>query len=59
VGHAILRIAYHLLKDPTSVYEERGVPDAERRDQHAAERRLICCLQRLDYKVTLEPLGAT
>jgi transposase len=59
VGHAILRIAYHLLKNPTSVYEERGVPDAERRDQHTPEHHLICRLQRLGYKVTLEPIGAT
>ena len=47
VGHAILRIAYHLLKDPTSVDEERGAQDVDRREQQAAERRLVSRLQRL------------
>ena len=59
VGHAILRIAYSLLKDPTSTYEERGAQDADRRDQQATERHLASRLQRLGYKVTLAPIGAT
>jgi transposase len=59
VGHTILRIAYHLLKDPTSVYEERGAHAGEERDRLAVEHRLVRRLEGLGYTVTLAPAGAT
>ena len=59
VGHTILRIAYQLLRDPTSGYEERGAHYFDERDRQAVERRLVRRLQGLGYKVELAPLGAT
>ena len=59
VAHTILRIAYHLLKDPTSVYEERGAHACEERARQAVESRLVRRLERLGYTVTRAPSGAT
>lgn len=57
VGHTILVIAYHLL--------QRGEDDAELgahyfddRDRQRVERRLVGRLERLGYKVALEPVPA-
>ncbi len=54
VGHAILVIAYHMLQDGT-VYQDLGPAHFDERDRDAVERRLVRRLQRLGYKVTLEP----
>jgi transposase len=59
VGHTILRMAYHLLKYPDSVYEERGAHYFDERDRQGVERRLVRRLERLGYQVALEPIGAT
>jgi transposase len=59
VGHTILRIAYHLLQDPTSVYHEQGGPDGEERNRRAIEHALVRRLQRLGNTVVLQPVGAT
>jgi transposase len=58
VGHTILRIAYHLLQDPASVYDERG-SDVTERDRQAIERDLVQHLQRFGNTVVLHQLGAT
>jgi transposase len=58
VGHSILVIAYHLLRDRT-VYAELGSAYVERRDPAALQRRLVRGLERLGLKVTVEPLTQT
>ncbi len=57
VGHTILVIAYHILKEGTT-YRELGGRYFDERDRDAVERRLIHRLQGLGYKVTLEPMGS-
>ena len=59
VGHTILRIAYHLLQDPASVYDERGAHDVTERARQAIERDLVRRLQQLGNTVVLHPVGAT
>jgi transposase len=57
VGHTLLVIVYHLLKNGTS-YEELGGNYFEERDRSAIERRLVRQLERMGNKVTIEPLAA-
>ena len=54
VGHSILVIAYHLLKDGTT-YSDLGGQYLDQRDRRAVERRLVARLAALGYTVTLEP----
>ena len=54
VAHALLVIADYLLKDGT-VYRDLGPTHFDERDRDAVQRRLVHRLQRLGYKVTLEP----
>ena len=55
VGHTILVIAYHLLREPDSVYRDLGVDYFDQRDHQALKRRLLRRLEGLGYKVTVEP----
>ena len=57
VGHDILVIAYHLLKDGTD-YTDLGPDYRARRDPAAAERRLIRRLEALGNTVTVAPRAA-
>jgi transposase len=57
VGHAILVIAYHLLQRQTD-YQDLGPWYFEQRDRDAEQRRLVHRLERLGYKVSLEPTAA-
>jgi transposase len=57
VGHAILVIAYHLLQRGTD-YKDLGPFYFEERDRDAEQRRLVHRLERLGYKVSLEPSAA-
>jgi transposase len=57
VGHAILVIAYHLLQRGTD-YQDLGPWYFEQRDRDAEQRRLVHRLERLGYKVSLEPTAA-
>jgi transposase len=57
VGHAILVIAYHLLQRGT-VYQDLGPWYFDQRDRDAEQRRLVHRLERLGYKVSLEPSAA-
>lgn len=54
VAHTILVVAYHLLRDGT-VYQELGANYFDERDRLGAVRRAVRRIQRLGYKVTLEP----
>jgi transposase len=54
VGHTILGIVYHLLRDGTT-YQDLGPLHFDQRDRQAVERRLCRRLEALGYKVTLEP----
>ena len=56
VGHSILVIAYHLLKDATP-YRDLGRDYFDRRDQQALEHRLVRRLEALGNKVTLEKVA--
>jgi transposase len=55
VGHSIVVIAYEMLKHQTT-YSDLGAGYFDQRDRAAKERRLIHSLERLGYKVSLEPL---
>ncbi len=55
IGHSILVIAYEMLKH-RSTYNNLGSSYFDERDRQAKERRLIHGLERLGYKVSLEPL---
>lgn len=57
VGHSILVIGYHLLKDKTT-YQNLGGRYFDERDRQAVQRRLVHRLEALGYKVTLEPVAA-
>jgi transposase len=57
VGHDILVIAYHLLKDGTT-YEDLGPDYRARRNPAAEERRLVRKLEALGHAVTPSPRAA-
>ena len=57
VAHSILVIAYHLLKNGT-VYTDLGADHFERRNEQQVQKQLVKRLERLGYKVTIEPLAA-
>ena len=57
VAHSILVIAYHLLKNGT-VYIDLGADYFERRNEQQVQKQLVKRLERLGYKVTVEPLVA-
>ena len=54
VGHTILVIAYHLLRDGTD-YHDLGPRYFDERDRRAVERRLVHRLEGLGYTVSLQP----
>jgi transposase len=57
VGHTILSLVYTLLtrKQP---YHDLGATYFDSLDQHQIERRLVGRLERLGYRVSLQPSGA-
>jgi transposase len=57
VGHSILVVAYHLLRDGTR-YNEPGADYFDKRDEVAVRRRLVRRLERLGYTVTIAPMAA-
>jgi transposase len=57
VGHTILVIAYYLLTRATT-YRDLGPNYFDERDRQRVERRLVGRLERLGYKVSLEPAVA-
>jgi transposase len=54
VGHTILVVAYHLIKNQTT-YQEPGEQYYDERDRDAVQRRLVQRLEKLGCKVTIEP----
>jgi transposase len=54
VAHSILVIAYHVLRDGTP-YRELGPNYFDERDRETVKRRTVQRLERLGFKVTLEP----
>jgi transposase len=57
VAHSILVIAYHLL-DRGTVYTDLGADYFDRRSEHYIHKHLVKRLERLGYKVSIEPLAA-
>ncbi len=57
VGHSILVIAYHVLKQRAS-YEELGGDYFDRRNVEVQRARLIRQLEYLGVKVTVETIAA-
>ena len=55
VAHSILRIVYHLLLDEHP-FEDLGETYFDQRQHQAVSRRLKQRLERLGYRVQLEPL---
>lgn len=55
VGHSILVIAYHILKDGTT-YRDLGHDYFDKRETARLQRRLIARLESLGLRVTVEPL---
>jgi transposase len=56
VGHALLVIFYHLLKEETQ-YQDLGATYFDERDRQCVIRRAVRRLESLGHKVTLEPLA--
>ena len=54
VGHSILVIAYHLLSQPGSAYQDLGPHYFDQRDRDRLKHRLVHRLQGLGFNVTLE-----
>ena len=57
VGHTILVVAFHLLRDGTT-YRDLGPTYFDQLDRQHVERRLVHRLHDLGYRVTLEPIAA-
>ncbi len=57
VAHSILIIMYHMIRDQTE-YRERGGDYFDHQRGPAVQRSLVKRLERLGFKVTLEPLEA-
>ncbi len=57
VGHTLLEIIYHVLKDSTT-YRELGADYLDRLEPERLARQLVKRLEALGHKVTLEPCPA-
>ncbi len=57
VGHTLLVIIYHLLRDP-DLHRELGGAYFDQYERRAVQRRLVRRLQRLGFSVHLEPSAA-
>lgn len=55
VGHSILVIIYHLLKDPQVEYHDLGADFFDRLEPERLRRYLVKRLQQIGYDVTLKP----
>ncbi|MDK2928297.1 MAG: hypothetical protein PWR31_1988, partial [Bacillota bacterium] len=56
-AHSLLVTIYHMLRDDTN-YTDLGADYFAKRNNEVAKRRSIRELERLGYKVTLEPIDA-
>ena len=57
VGHTILSLVY-ALRTRKQPYDDLGATSCDTLDQHRIERRLVGRLERLGYRVSLQPSGA-
>ncbi len=57
IAHKILVIAYHIIRDGTA-YQDLGANYYDERDADKVQRRLVKRLEKLGFKVSLEPLEA-
>jgi transposase len=57
VGHAILVIAFHLLRDGTADHD-LGPNPFDHQDRQRVERRSVHRLRDLGYRLTREPVAA-
>jgi transposase len=57
VARKILAIAYHIIRDGV-VYHERGANYLDERNREAVQKRAVRRLEKLGFKVILEPLEA-
>lgn len=57
VGHTILIIVYHILKEGVT-YKELGANYYDEKDRAATVRRAVRRIEKLGYKVTIEPAAA-
>jgi transposase len=55
LAHSILIIAYHILEEDGTVYTDLGPNYFDERSKEATTRRTVKRLERLGYKVTLQP----
>lgn len=55
VGHSILVIAYHLLSNPGSSYQDLGIHYFDERDKEKLTHRLVHRLEGIGFNVTLQP----
>src|SRR3990172_228377 len=58
VGHSILVIAYHLIANKESFYQDLGAHYFEERAPQRLERRLVHRLEAWGYTVSLQPVAA-
>lgn len=58
VAHSLLGIIYALLTRG-STYTDLGAAYFDQRDRHHTSKRLVARLERLGYRVNLEPTAAT
>lgn len=58
VGHSILTVIYHLLKDPTIQYQDLGEDYFAKLDPLRLRRHLVKRLESLGYQVNLSPKEA-
>jgi transposase len=57
VGHSILTIVYHLIKDPEATFKELGGDYFIKRSKGDQQRRAIKILTTLGYEVDLKPIA--
>jgi hypothetical protein len=58
VGHSLLVVLYHLLKDPSSQYQDLGVGYFDQRNPARQVKHLVKRLENLGYDVALTPRAA-
>ena len=58
VAHTLLRVIYHLLREPNLEYRELGEDYFDKRDAEQTKAQLIKRLAKLGYEVTLKHKAA-
>ena len=58
VAHSILKIVYHLIRDPEATYTELGGDFFLKQNQEYAQKRALDTLSKLGFEVSLSPAAA-